>query len=146
MGEGKSAFSVGNNGAFPAIATVGDVESGLTVLNFASGAIGSISLSRIGIYGYGIHTEIVGTEGTIQIGYDRETAILVMKKDVVSHDTVPGFYERFEQAYLTQLQNFVDNLHHSRPSPIGCDDGICAQRVALAATRSVHSGKLEPVV
>ncbi len=146
MGEAKSAFSVGNNVAFPAIATVGDVESGLTVLNFASGAIGSISLSRIGIYGYGIHTEIVGTEGTIQIGYDRETAILVMKKDVVSHDTVPGFYERFEQAYLTQLQNFVDNLHHGRPSPIGCDDGICAQRVALAATRSVHSGKLEPVV
>lgn len=146
MGEAKSAFSVGNNVAFPAIATVGDVESGLTVLNFASGAIGSISLSRIGIYGYGIHTEIVGTEGTIQIGYDRETAILVMKKDVVSHDTVPGFYERFEQAYLTQLQNFVDNLHHGRPSPIGCDDGIGAQRVALAATRSVHSGKLEPVV
>jgi predicted dehydrogenase len=59
---------------------------------------------------------------------------------------VPGFYERFEQAYLTQLQNFVDNLHHGRPSPIGCDDGIGAQRVALAATRSVHSGKLEPVV
>lgn len=145
MGEATSAFSVGNSKAFPEIATVGDFESALTVLNFASGAIGSISLSRIGIYGYGIQTEIVGTEGTIQIGYDRETAILVMKKDVISHDTVPGFYERFEQAYITQLQNFVDNLQHGRPSPIGCDDGIGAQRIALAATRSVHSKKMETV-
>jgi scyllo-inositol 2-dehydrogenase (NAD+) len=145
MGEATSAFSVGNSVAFPEIAKVGDVESALTVLNFASGAIGSVALSRIGIYGYGIHTEIVGTEGTIQIGYDRETAILVMKKDVISHDTIPGFYERFEQAYLTQLQDFVDNLQQGRPSPIGCDDGIGAQRIALAATRSVHSGRAEAV-
>ena len=115
------------------------------MLNFANGAIGSISLSRIGIYGYAIQTEIVGTEGTIQIGYDRETAILVMKKDVISHDTVPGFYERFEQAYITQLQDFVANVQQGRPSPIGCDDGIGAQRIALAATRSAHSKKLEMV-
>lgn len=145
MGEARTAFSVGNSMAFPEISGVGDVENGLTTLTFASGAIGSVSLSRIGIYGYGIHTEIVGTQGTIQIGYDRETAILVMKKDVISHDTIPGFYERFEQAYITQLQNFVDNLRAGKPAPITCDDGIAAQRIALAATRSLHSGRPEDV-
>lgn len=146
MGEVSTVFSVGNSVAFPEIAQVGDVESGLSTLRFANGGIGSVSLSRVGIYGYGIHTEIVGTKGTIQIGYDRETAILVMKKDVISHDTVPGFYERFEQAYITQLQDFVDNLVHGRPPPIVCDDGIRAQRIAIAATKSLHSGKAEAVV
>ena len=145
MGDVKSAFSVGNAIAFPEIAKVGDAENALTSLTFSSGAIGMISLSRIGIYGYAIHTEIVGTKGTLQIGYDRETAILVMTKDTIAHDTVPGFYERFEQAYLTQLNDFVGNLRDGKPAPIVCDDGIAAQRIALAATRSLHSGKVESV-
>lgn len=145
MGEVKSVYSVGHSAAFPEISKVGDVESAFSTMTFASGAIGSISLSRIGIYGYGIHTEIVGTKGTLQIGYDRETAVLVMTKDNISHDTVPGFYERFEQAYLTQLVNFIENLQLGRPSPIVCDDGIGAQRIAIAATKSLHSRKLEKV-
>jgi inositol 2-dehydrogenase len=144
-GDVRDVFSLGNAIGFPEIAGVGDVENGLCVLNFVNGGIGCVSLSRIGIYGYGIHTEIVGTEGTIQIGYDRETALLMMTKHGVSHDAVPGFYERFEQAYIEQLQNFVDNLAEGRPPPIVADDGILAQRIALAATRSLHSGKREDV-
>ena len=97
-----------------------------------------MSLSRNGIYGYAINTEIVGTEGTLQIGYDRETALMVMTKGSIAHDTVPGFLERFDQAYLTQLEDFVDNLRLGRPAPITCEDGIAAQKIALAATRSLH--------
>ena len=145
MGEVKDVFSVGNSIAFPEISQVGDVENGLSTLTFVDGGIGTVSLSRIGIYGYGIHTEIVGTEGTIQIGYDRETALLVMTPGQIAHDTVPGFYERFEQAYIAQLQDFVDNLAQGRPPPIVADDGLKAQRIALAATRSLHSGKVERV-
>jgi len=145
MGEVKDVSSVGNSIAFPEISGVGDVENGLSQMNFVDGGIGTITLSRIGIYGYGIHTEIVGTKGTIRIGYDRETAILMLTKGQVAHDTVPGFYERFEQAYLSQLQNFVDNLVHDRPAPIVADDGLRAQRIAIAATRALHSGRTERV-
>lgn len=146
MGEATTVHSIGNSVAFPEIGKVGDVENGLTTLKFAGGGIGVISLSRIGIFGYSIHTEIVGTEGTLQIGYERETPILVMTKDTIAHDTVPGFYERFEQAYITQLVNFIENLQQDRPSPIVCEDGIGAQRIAIAATRSLHSGRPEAVV
>jgi len=145
MGEVKSVHSIGGALAYPEIGKVGDVDNSLTTLTFTSGTIGVVSLSRSGIYGYGIETEIVGTEGTIKIGYDRETAILMMTKDVVSHDTVPGFYERFEQAYITQLQNFVDNVINARPPPIVCKDGIFAQKIAIAATKSFHSKKTEKV-
>jgi len=145
LGEVKSVFSVGGALAYPEIGTVGDVDNALTTLTYASGAIGVISLSRSGIYGYGISTEIVGTKGTLQIGYDRETAILVMTENTIAHDTVPGFYERFEQAYLTQLQNFIDNVLAGKPAPVVCADGIGAQKIAIAATRSLHSGRSEDV-
>ncbi|HTX66675.1 MAG TPA: Gfo/Idh/MocA family oxidoreductase, partial [Opitutaceae bacterium] len=101
MGEVKSVFSVGSAVAYPEIGKVGDVDNGLTLLTFANGNIGEVHLSRTGVYGYDIHTEIVGTKGTLQIGYDRETAVLVKTQGVIAHDTIPGFYERFEQAYIS---------------------------------------------
>ncbi len=138
IGEVASVYSTGGVLAYPEMDGIGDWDNAITNIRFANGCIGSVSLSRNGIYGYGIHTEILGTEGTIQIGYDRETPVLLMTKDKVSHDTVPGFYERFENAYIVQLQNFVQNLKHGSPPPITVDDGIAAQRIALAATKSAQ--------
>jgi inositol 2-dehydrogenase len=143
MGEVETVHSTGAAVADPRIAEVGDVDNAFTTLAFVAGGIGLVSLSRNGIYGYAIDTEIVGTKGTLQIGYDRETALLVKTEGSIAHDTVPGFLERFDQAYLTQLQDFVDNLRLGRPAPITCDDGIAAQRIALAATKSLHTGKTE---
>jgi inositol 2-dehydrogenase len=145
MGEVKSVFSVGGVLAYPEVGEVGDVDNSITTLTFMSGNLGVLHLSRTGIYGYGVDTEVMGTKGTLQIGYDQETAVRVMTPGVVAHDSVPGFYERFEQAYVSQLQNFVDNVRGDRPSPIVCKDGIAALRIAIAATRSWQTGKSELV-
>ncbi|HEY6360755.1 MAG TPA: Gfo/Idh/MocA family oxidoreductase, partial [Vicinamibacterales bacterium] len=98
-------------------------------------------LTRSGIYGYDIATEILGLEGTIRIGYLRETPILVMTKaNGVSHDTVPYFMERFHDAYTNQLQNFAQNVLHERQPPVTIDDGFEALRTAIAATRARETG------
>ncbi len=145
MGDVTSVHSVGGVLAYPEMDGIGDWDNAIATLRFANGCIGSVSLSRNGVYGYGIHTEILGTEGTLQIGYDRETPVLVMKDNVIAHDTVPGFYERFENAYIVQLQDFVQNLLLRRPPPITCADGIAAQKIALAATRSAREGAVVSV-
>ncbi|MBA3257448.1 MAG: Gfo/Idh/MocA family oxidoreductase, partial [Pyrinomonadaceae bacterium] len=110
MGEIASVFSIGGTLAYPEMKAIGDIDNAVTSLYFASGSLGVIDLSRNGVYGYDIRTEILGTEGTLKIGYLRETPILVMTKDGITHDTVPYFTERFEQAYITQLQDFVNNV------------------------------------
>ena len=131
LGEVKSVHSAGASMAYPEISTVGDVESGFSLLHYASGGLGMISLSRAGIYGYGIETEIMGTKGTIKIGYDRRDGHPHhdRQRHLPRDKRTLGFYERFEQAYIqAQLQNFVDNLRNNRPSPIVCEDGIAAQK------------------
>lgn len=145
MGDVASVYSTGGVLAYPEMQGIGDWDNAISNLRFKNGCIGVVSLSRNGIYGYGIHTEIVGTEGTIQIGYDRETPVLLMTKDTVAHDTVPGFYERFENAYIVQLQDFVQNLAKGRPPPITIEDGIAAQRIALAATKSAQENRVVEV-
>ena len=100
-----------------------------------------MDLSRSGLYGYDIFGEILGTKGTLRIGYLRETPLFVMTKNQVAHDTVPFFMERFHDAYPAQLQNFLDNVRNDRQPPITIDDGIGALRIALAATNAQATGK-----
>jgi inositol 2-dehydrogenase len=141
MGEVSTVTAIGGTIAFPELATVGDIDNAVVTLSFASGCIGVVDLSRSGIYGYDIFGEILGTTGTLRIGYLRETPLFVMTKNQVAHDTVPFFMERFRDAYTTQLQNFVDNLKNDSEPPITIDDAMGSLRIALAATRAQATGK-----
>lgn len=141
MGDIASVYSIGGTLAYPEMKTIGDIDNAITSLYFTSGALGVIDLSRNGIYGYDIRTEILGTEGTLKIGYLRETPILVMTKQGITHDTVPYFTERFEQAYITQLQDFVNNVSQRKPPPVSCADGVAALQASAAATLSFKENR-----
>ncbi|MBA3269048.1 MAG: Gfo/Idh/MocA family oxidoreductase [Acidobacteria bacterium] len=142
MGNVRAVAAIGATIAYPELETVGDIDNAIASLTFTSGKLGVVDLTRSGIYGYDISTEILGLEGTIRIGYLRETPIMVMTKaNGVSHDTVPYFMERFRDAYTNQLQNFAQNVLQQRPTPITIDDGMEALRVGVAATRARESGE-----
>jgi predicted dehydrogenase len=62
---------------------------------------------------------------------------------------VPYFTERFEQAYISQLQNFVDNVLQGKPPAVSCADGVAALQASAAATLSYkenRSVKIEEVI
>jgi len=141
MGEVRTVSAIGGTIAYPELATVGDIDNAVASLVFAGGTLGVVDLSRSGIYGYDISTEILGSEGTLKIGYLRETPVLLLTKNCVAHDTVPYFMERFRDAYTAQLQNFAQNVLHGRPAPITIDDGIAALQIAVAAHRSFETGR-----
>jgi len=141
MGEIDSVYSIGGTLAYPEMKAIGDVDNAITSLSFMSGALGTIDLSRNGVYGYDIRTEILGTEGTLKIGYLRETPIMVMTKEGITHDTVPYFTERFEQAYITQLQDFVENVLQGKSPAVTCADGVAALQASVAATLSYKENR-----
>jgi predicted dehydrogenase len=140
MGDVASVSAVGGVLAYPELAGVGDLDNAITTLVFTDGALGVVDLTRNGYYGYDITTELLGTAGTLRIGYLRETPVLLMTRNNVSHDTVPYFMERFERAYTLQLQNFAQNVLADREPPVTITDGIEALRIALAATAACRSG------
>jgi scyllo-inositol 2-dehydrogenase (NAD+) len=140
MGEAKSVSTIGATIAYPELSTVGDIDNAVASLIFTSGKLGVVDLSRSGIYGYDISTEILGSEGTVRIGYLRETPMMVLTKNSVAHDTVPYFMERFRDAYTTQLQNFAQNVQLQRTPPITIADGLEALRLGVAATRAQETG------
>jgi len=140
MGDIASVQAVGAVLAFPELGTVGDRDNVIAMLTFLDGRLGVVDLTRNGFYGYDITTELLGTEGTLRVGYLRETPVLLMTRNSVAHDTVPYFMERFERAYTLQLENFAANVLADRPAPITIEDGVEALRVAIAATRACETG------
>ena len=140
MGEVRTVSVVGATIAYPELVTVGDIDNAVASLTFAGGTLGAVDLSRSGIYGYDIATEILGLEGTLRIGYLRETPVMLLTKNSVAHDTVPYFMERFRDAYTAQLQNFATNVLNGGTPPITIDDGLEALRIGVAATRAHETG------
>ena len=140
MGEVRTVSVIGATIAYPELVTVGDIDNAVASLTFANGTLGVVDLSRSGIYGYDIATEILGLEGTLRIGYLRETPVMLLTKNSVAHDTVPYFMERFRDAYTTQLQNFAQNVLQGRTPPVTIEDGLEALRIGVAATRAHETG------
>ena len=143
MGEVKTVSAIGGVLAYPEMASVGDIDNAIASLVFDDGRLGVVDLTRNGFYGYDIVTELLGTEGTLRIGYLRETPVLTMTKNNVSHDTVPYSWNassapiRCNSRTSSERPAGTRGADHaarmaSRPSasrsprrrPIGRDDGV----------------------
>ncbi|QPC81365.1 inositol 2-dehydrogenase [Phototrophicus methaneseepsis] len=127
---------------YPELQTVGDVDTAVISLRFANEAVGNVEVSRTAIYGYDIQCEIVGTEGTLHIGYLRETPLLLMNKAGVHHDVVPHFPERFGPAYTAQIEHFVECLRQGKAPIVTPQDARAALQASVAATISQHEGRI----
>lgn len=141
LGEVKSVYATGGALAYPELKPVGDIDNAVINLTFESGALGVVELSRNAVFGYDIRAEIWGTKGSLQIGYWRETPILVMTSEGITHDVVPHFMQRFERAYLAQIQDFVDNVLEGRAPRVTGSDAVAALRISLAANRSLAENR-----
>jgi len=141
LGEVKSAHAIGGVLAYPEMKPIGDIDNAIIDLVFESGGLGAVHLSRNAVFGYDIRAEIWGTKGSIQIGYYRQTPILMMTEQGITHDVVPYFMERFENAYRAQIQDFVGHLLAGGQPTISGADAIAALRISLAANASLRMGR-----
>jgi predicted dehydrogenase len=134
--EVKRVYTEGGLLACPQLKAVGDIDNAVITLLFRGGTLGEVEVSRNALYGYDIRTEVLGAEGSVQVGYYRQTPLLVLTKQGISHDMVPYIIERFGEAYLTQILDFVNRVLNDQPAAVGGLDARAALEIALAATQS----------
>lgn len=118
-----------------------DIDAGVVNLRFARGAIGNVESFRQARYGYDIRTEIVGSKGTLMVGYLRQTAELVLTGAGASHDVVDHWLVRFADAYLNEMRDFVQTILAGRSPRVTGRDGRQALALALAAERSYRESR-----
>jgi myo-inositol 2-dehydrogenase/D-chiro-inositol 1-dehydrogenase len=135
--EPVSVQAVGSVLVDPAIGTVGDIDTAAVLLTTASGRIVQISNSRRATYGYDQRIEVHGSKGMIRAGNVHNSTIELANASGFTADPVQNFFlERYANAYRLELDAFIAAVKAGRaPRPSG-EDGLQAQILADAATRS----------
>jgi scyllo-inositol 2-dehydrogenase (NAD+) len=132
-GVRATAFTLAPNAPGPDLA--------LADLRFAGGAVASIETYRGARYAYDIRAEIVCSEGTVCVGGFAQRSVEVFFGDGGRRDLSPGFLERFADAYLLELRDFLDGVREKRPPRVSAEDGRRALAIALACDRACDEAR-----
>ncbi len=135
--EPATVFAAGSNLIDPAIKEAGDIDTAAVILTTETGRICQISNSRRTTYGYDKRLEVHGSKGMLRVSNVLEDHVeSANQSGFRSALAQPFFLERFGVAYLAEMKHFVDAvLSGTRPAP-SAQDGLRAQVLADAATRS----------
>ena len=120
--------------------SVGDVDNAVVSVRFATGAMGTLSASRVTRYGHDLRGEVIGDEGAVQIGRFRQTPVRLLDRRGVHHDMAHTTPDRMSGAFITMLQSFVDCVREGREPPVGARDARATVNVAIAARHSIQTG------
>ena len=67
------------------------------------------------VHGYHIETEIIGTEGSIRVSpVPAKNLAVIYDKHGVVQECVRNFPERFQQAYVEEMKEFVDCVQNGK--------------------------------
>ena len=142
--EVVSVFATGANKGASFFSEAGDVDTAAAVLTLDDGTLVTLSATRYNGAGHDVRMEVIGSEGTIGVGYDDSLAV-TSAEDGVDYPRGPrhwSFMERFLPAYRAELTAFAQVATGRRPSPCTVDDALQAFRVAEACELSRHEGRV----
>jgi len=120
----------------PEVARYSDIVAGVVNLQYRNGAIGNVESYVQAVYGYDVRTEIVGSKGSILIGSLRQAPTTFLTALGGVQTLADHFLTRFQDAYLAEVRDFVQNILHERPLRVSGDDGMRALAIAVAAEKS----------
>ncbi len=123
------------------VAEAGDVDTSLVLLRMARGALCQIDSVRRTSYGYDERIEVFGSQGMVESRRQRFRGVSRYRGDKIVEDGLhAGWFERIEASYYASLDAFVRALQSGAAPEPSLDDGLKAQRIAEAATQSLHTG------
>ena len=124
------------------MATLDDHDTAMIVMTTASGRQCHINNSRTAVYGYDQRLEILGTAGMLVSDNVRPDNV----RRYVADETGAGapylhfFIERYQEAFMAEIDAFVASVREKTPPEVGFEDGRRALLLAEAAYRS-HTEK-----
>ncbi len=142
--EVTSVYATGANKGASYFADAGDVDTAAAVLTLDDGTLVTVSATRYNGAGHDVRLEVMGSDGTMGVGFDDSLAVTSAEPGV----TFPvgprhwSFMERFLPAYRTELQSFAEVVRGRTASACTVVDALEAFRVAEACETSRREGRV----
>jgi myo-inositol 2-dehydrogenase/D-chiro-inositol 1-dehydrogenase len=138
--EVKSVYAKGGSYVHKVFDDVNDADNTVVLTTFADGKLAVISASRTAFHGHDTHTEITGSKGILKIGMTpSRNRVEVYDEYGARQECVKDFYERFQEGFLNEAQEFINCIREGRKPIVSAVDGTRATEVGFAMTDSFRS-------
>jgi myo-inositol 2-dehydrogenase/D-chiro-inositol 1-dehydrogenase len=128
----------------------GLLDSAVVTLRYDSGALATADASFQAVYGYDVRAEVFGSEGMATVGESGPINLVHHSRSGSTRPRLQWFLDVFGEAYAAELAHFVARVRTETPTrtsghgggaAASGEDGRAALVLALAALRSVETGK-----
>lgn len=139
--EVVSVFATGSS-SNDDLRSAGISDNATMVMTFSKGAVVTLTMSRHG-YGCDQRCEIFGSGGLASVGHmHQSTAVIASSAGFWKSGLKHSFPERFDQAFDSEINAFVETIFKRSSWPIKREDCVVTERVADAARQSATSGSI----
>jgi myo-inositol 2-dehydrogenase / D-chiro-inositol 1-dehydrogenase len=124
-----------------------EVDSAMIIMRTASGKQCHINNSRTAVYGYDQRVELLGTKGML-LSDNRKPHELRRYTTTTTETSQPYqffFLERYHEAFMAEIEGFVDCVEKGAQPLASFEDGRRALILAEAAYLSLSEGRLVKV-
>jgi myo-inositol 2-dehydrogenase / D-chiro-inositol 1-dehydrogenase len=141
--EPVEVTAVGSRLVDPSLEQYGDFDTVMVQLKTATGKQCHINNCREAVYGYDQRIEVFGSTGMVLQDNLRPTTIRRWSSTATDarEPLLNFFLQRYQQAYKSELDAFVDALVDGRELPTSVHDGLKALRLAECALESANTGR-----
>lgn len=141
--EAKTCYAIGGCYEFEEFAQYEDGDNCTALMQFENGTMGFFLAGRTAAHGYNVETEIIGTKGTLRIaGIPQKNHVEILDQHGVRRECSQSFLERFEEAYVNEIHEFVECIQTGKKPDVSVYDGTNSTITAYAATESFKENKL----
>ena len=141
--EPQKAWAIVGCYAYPQFAQYNDGDNVSCLIKFEDDTMAFLFAGRTAPHGYNVETEIIGTKGTLRIAsVPQKNLVEVLDEHGVRRECSQNFRERFEQAFLAELSEFVGCIQQGRKPEVTVHDGTRVLEIANACKQSFETGEL----
>ena len=141
--EPETVYAIGGCYAHPEFAAYKDGDNVSCLMKFKNETMVFLFAGRTAPHGYNVETEIIGTRGILRIAsVPQKNLVEVLDEHGVRKECSENFLERFDTAYVNEVQEFVNCIKDGRKPELTVYDGTRVSEIAYTCKSAFEQGIL----
>jgi myo-inositol 2-dehydrogenase/D-chiro-inositol 1-dehydrogenase len=141
--EPKKLWAIGGQFEFPQYKEWDDGDNVSVTIQYEDDTMAFLFANRVAAHGSHVETELIGTKGAIRIGaVGTDTMNEYYTENGVCREVYDNFVDRWHQAYINELEDFVDAIITNRTPEATVYDGTATLNTAFQCKESFIKNEL----
>ncbi|KAM5346150.1 hypothetical protein ACJ41O_009155 [Fusarium nematophilum] len=139
----KACWAAGTLQHHPELKELSDVDNAVGVVEFWGGKIAYFYCSRTQAHGHDVCTEITGKTGKIMVNVvPKSNNVVLADRLGMRHEVQPEYWQRFEDAFAVEANEFTDAAVNDKPVPLPIEGGMMVMNIGRALQHALLLGEV----